>query len=86
VRVDELLPVRPFLFLIPPTAAAHAATSGEVMGTLEPGGRTWVGRFEPPSGANGPFLLVSESTDASGHTQRDYRYVGETARSATSSG
>jgi hypothetical protein len=85
VRVDELLSVRPFLFLIPPTAGAQAATSGEVMGTLEPGGRTWVGRFEPPSGVNGPFLLVSESTDASGHTQRDYRYIGEAAPSATSS-
>jgi hypothetical protein len=80
VRVDELLSVHPFLFAIPLAAAAQATTSGEVAGTLERGGRTWVGRFEPPSGVDGPFLLVSESTDQSGHMQRDYQYVGATER------
>jgi hypothetical protein len=80
VRVDELLSVHPFLFAFPPTASPQAVTSGEVPGTLEGAGRTWVGRFEPPPGLDGPFLLVSESTDESGHTQRDYQYVGPTER------
>ncbi len=45
-------------------------------GQLQPDGRTWVGRFVPPPGAAGPFLLTTVATDASGHSQREYQYVG----------
>jgi hypothetical protein len=78
VEVDELLSIRDFSFFNFPFAARRSG--GTVPGKLEGDGRTWVGRFEPPSGLPGPFLLVTKATDASGHTQTDYQYVGEPSR------
>ncbi len=78
VKLDELLILRDF----PPPSlaaaepAADVPTSGEVPGHLSADGRTFEGRFVPPEGSPGPWLLVSESTHAAGHTQRAYRYVG----------
>jgi hypothetical protein len=51
-------------------------TSGEVPGELLPGRRTWKGRFKPPAGSPGPWLLITEATDAAGIRQRDYLYIG----------
>lgn len=78
VKLDELLILRDF----PPAtlAAARTAddvpTSGEVPGTVSADGHTFVGAFVPPEGSPGPWLLISESTQAAGHTQRSYRYIG----------
>jgi len=83
VRLDELHIIRDYSFFnmlglqastVP--AGGAAATSGEVPGTLTNGGHTFVGTFTPPEGSAGPWLLVSESTHAAGHTQRAYRYIG----------
>jgi hypothetical protein len=57
------------------TAEATDPARGEVPGQLTPGGHTWVGKFEPPAGSPGPWLLVVEATDAAGFTQKDYQYV-----------
>jgi hypothetical protein len=80
VKLDELLILRDFASAN--LAAAKAGdlgdvpTSGEVPGRLSEDGRTFQGMFKPPEGSPGPWLLVSESTDASGHTERSYRYIG----------
>jgi hypothetical protein len=86
VKLDELLILRNFP---PPSATALVAgsegevpTSGEVPGRLSDDHHRFVGTFMPPEGSPGPWLLISESTDASGHTQRAYRYVGGTTRAA----
>jgi hypothetical protein len=79
VAVDELLSIRDFSFFnfASRTPSSARRVGGVVPGKLEGNGHTWVGRFEPPRGLTGPFLLITESKDASGHTQRDYQYVGE---------
>jgi hypothetical protein len=82
IAVDELLSIRDFSFF---NFASRTLSStarrvgGTVPGKLEGNGRVWIGHFDPPRGLTGPFLLITESTDASGHVQRDYQYVGEAA-------
>ncbi len=87
VRLDELHIIRDYHFfsdLGADTSALSAQTSqflevptrGEVSGRLTEGGHTWVGSFKPPDGSAGPWLLISESTDAAGQMQRAYRYIG----------
>jgi hypothetical protein len=78
VKLDELLILRDFP---PPSLAVVRAdgdvpTSGEVPGELSADGHTFTGRFVPPAGSPGPWLLISESRHAAGHVQRAYRYVG----------
>jgi hypothetical protein len=84
VKLDELLTLRDFA---PPAAFAAIAadsaitpdavpTSGEVPGRLTGGGHTFVGKFTPPPGSPGPWLLISETTHRAGHTKRAYRYIG----------
>ena len=80
VALDELHIIRDyhfFNFLVAPAAAATAVpTGGQVPGALGRDGQTWTGRFTPPAGSRGPWLLTTESTDASGHMEREYRYIG----------
>ena len=78
VKLDELLILRDFppANLAAATSADDVPTSGEVTGKISEDGRTFVGTFVPPEGSPGPWLLISESTHAAGHTQRSYRYVG----------
>jgi hypothetical protein len=82
VALNELHILRDFVFIAVVSAAQNAISPGavpergEVPGALLPGGRVWQGRFKPPAGSPGPWLLVTESTDAAGMTQRDYLYVG----------
>jgi len=78
VELDELLILRNFppASLTAPGAADDVPTSGEVPGRISADGRTFVGTFVPPAGSPGPWLLISESTQAAGHTQRSYRYIG----------
>lgn len=80
LQFDEYAHVEAYLFgnLASPLAllTAPARPGGTVAGQLQPGGHTWVGRFVPPPGQTGPFLLTTETTDASGHTLRDVQYVG----------
>ena len=83
VRLDELHIIRDYSFFTSLAlqssslqSGAAASAGGEVPGTLTNGGHTFVGRFRPPEGSVGPWLLVSESTHAAGHTQRAYRYIG----------
>jgi len=79
VKLDELLILRDFP---PPSLTAAVAgaddvpTSGEVSGRLSDDHRTFQGVFTPPEGSPGPWLLISESTDASGHRETSFRYVG----------
>jgi hypothetical protein len=89
VKLDELLILRDFA----PTGSSSsslmanaapggdaAAAGGEVPGYLTDGGHTFVGTFTPPAGSSGPWLLITESTQRAGHTQRSYRYVGGNVR------
>jgi hypothetical protein len=81
VKLDELLILRDFTspgFMMTSSLFGSDAVpmSGDVQGTLTEGGHTFVGTFEPPPGSPGPWLLISESTQRSGHTQKSYRYVG----------
>lgn len=82
VALDELHVLRDFVFIAAANSSLGAdligevPTRGEVPGRLLSGGRTWEGRFKPPEGSPGPWLLITESTDAAGITQRDYLYVG----------
>jgi hypothetical protein len=84
VRLDELHIIRDYHFFDSlGTVRLRSAgpgdpvpISGEVPGVLTNGGHTFVGNFRPPEGSPGPWLLISESTHAAGHTQRAYRYVG----------
>jgi len=83
VRLDELHIIRDYFFFASLglrssglQADNSAAIGGEVSGALTNGGHTFVGKFTPPEGSAGPWLLISESTHAAGHTQRAYRYVG----------
>lgn len=82
VRLIGMQVIDDFFFFTDLGASAAATASapaqvdgGEVPGSMR-GDRTWVGRFEPPRGAEGPFLLVSETRDASGRMLRDYQLVG----------
>lgn len=79
VGLDELLILRNFasngIFAATKPAESTPA-NGEVEGKLTEGGRTFVGDFTPPTGNPGPWLLISESTDASGHMQRAAQLVG----------
>lgn len=80
VKLDELLILRSFasdgIFAASAVVSDGVPTRGEIMGTLTNGGRTFVGEFKPPAGSPGPWLLISESTDAAGHTQRALQLVG----------
>jgi hypothetical protein len=82
VALNELHILRDFVFIAVVSSAQNTNLAsavperGEVPGALLPGGRVWQGRFKPPAGSPGPWLLVTESTDAAGMTQRDYLYVG----------
>jgi hypothetical protein len=78
LRIDEYAHVEAFLFssLFSSTRLLARTPGGTVDGRLLGDGHTWVGRFVPPAGSTGPFLLTTISTDTSGHTQRDYEYVG----------
>lgn len=80
LQFDEYAHVEAYLFSSMFSAAKRLlqgrVPGGTVEGQLQPDGRTWVGRFVPPPGAAGPFLLTTVATDASGHSQREYQYVG----------
>jgi hypothetical protein len=80
VKLDELLITRDFppaaRPVAPPATLDDVPTSGQVPGRLSDDGHTFVGSFAPPEGSPGPWLLISESTHAAGHTQKSYRYVG----------
>jgi hypothetical protein len=78
-ELDELLILRDFnapgLMMSSLAVDDAAPTGGEVEGVLTEGGHTFVGTFEPPPGSPGPWLLISESTQRAGHTQKAYRFV-----------
>jgi len=82
VALDELHILRDFVFIaavnssLAASAIGEVPARGDVPGRFLPGSRTWEGRFEPPQGSPGPWLLITESTDAAGITQRDYLYLG----------
>jgi len=80
LQFDEFAHVEAYLFSSMFSAGARLTQArvpgGAVAGQLQGDGHTWVGRFVPPAGSSGPFLLTTVSTDRSGHTQRDYQYVG----------
>ncbi len=78
LQFDEYAHVEAYLFSFSATKRLlqGRVPGGTVQGELQPGGNTWVGRFVPPAGTTGPFLLTTIATDASGHTQRDYQYIG----------
>lgn len=83
VKLDELLIARDFGAVASSASVATSGpgeTGGEVSGKVTDGGRTFVGTFTPPAGSPGPWLLVSESTQRAGHTQRAYRFIGGVAR------
>jgi hypothetical protein len=81
LQFDEYAHVEAFLFSSLFNRAAGLVLAartpgGTVDGQLQGDGHTWVGRFTPPAGTTGPYLLTTIATDASGHTQRDYQYIG----------
>jgi len=80
VKLDELLTLRNFasngIFSAVQMQSDARPTRGEVPGKLTEGGHTFVGEFTPPAGSTGPWLLISESTHAAGHTQRAVQLVG----------
>jgi len=91
VRVDEMFILRDFVFIsnlaggAQPVASVgegrhrgprEVPTEGEVPGRRVAGGRLWIGNFRPPKASPGPWLLVTESTDRAGFTQRDLQVVG----------
>jgi hypothetical protein len=80
VKLDELLILRSFsangIFSAIDAKTDDNPSRGQVVGRLTNGGRTFVGDFTPPAGSSGPWLLISESTHAAGHTQRAVQLVG----------
>lgn len=80
VKLDELLILRNFasngIFSTTKPVTDGRPTQGDVAGKLTEGNHTFVGDFTPPEGSTGPWLLISESTDSSGHMQRSMQLVG----------
>lgn len=80
LQFDEYAHVEAYLFsnsFFASRLLKQARTAGGVvLGELRPGGHRWVGRFTPPAGERGPFLLTTIATDTAGNVQRDYQYVG----------
>lgn len=73
VKLDELLVLRPWASGL--SFVGSRQRGGQVPGSLQKDG-TWIGRFQPPAGSAGPWMLMTESVDAAGNLQRDYQYVG----------
>jgi hypothetical protein len=77
LNLDELLILRDcHWFNFPSPKAPEDGRGGTVPGDLDPDGHTWRGRFLPPAGSPGPWLLTSVTTDSSGHTMREHRLIG----------